>query len=264
MSLMRPKQHRLRHASQEAMIDVSEKNGLRSLHLAGSETVQSTMRLSDPVELVLNYTRCMLAAWLFRDDIRRVLIIGLGGGSLAKYLYHRLPDTHITAVEINPAIVAMARSMFFLPPDDERLQVIIGDGAAHLASELTPYDLIIMDAYDGVGVAEALVSEAFFDRCQKALTPNGILAVNLWGSDRRFPVYHDRIARTFNQRTLQLPAQMRSNVVVFAFNAWQHNPSWQQLRERARALQQHHTIEFLDFVSQLASRNPHSEQRLTI
>ena len=93
------------------VVDVSECDGIRSLHL-GSKTVQSSMRVSAPDELELAYTRSMMSFLLFNPEPVRFLMVGLGGGSLAKFVYHRMPAARTTAVELNPQVVAAARAYF--------------------------------------------------------------------------------------------------------------------------------------------------------
>ena len=76
---------------------ISEKFGVRTLHI-GSDTVQSSMRIARPYDLEVAYTRSMMAFLLFNPEPREVLMVGLGGGSLAKFFYHRIPVsyTHLT------------------------------------------------------------------------------------------------------------------------------------------------------------------------
>src|SRR3954451_15078178 len=88
-------------AEDEETAYVSERHGVRSLHI-GSDTVQSSMRLARPNDLELSYTRSMMGFLLFAPPPKSVLMIGLGGGSLAKFIFHRLPDTTIEAVEVSP------------------------------------------------------------------------------------------------------------------------------------------------------------------
>lgn len=98
----------------EESVDVSEMDGVRSLYL-GSETVQSAMRVKAPFELELAYSRGMMMFLLFMKQPKQVLMIGLGGGSIPKYIHHFLPEISTRAVEINPRIIQVARSHFFLP-----------------------------------------------------------------------------------------------------------------------------------------------------
>src|SRR5512142_1132558 len=100
-------------------IEVSEEAGVRSLHF-GSDWVQGAMRIARPFALELEYTREMMAALLLRphgDWPRRVLLIGLGAGSLTKFLWRHRPLAKLTVVEINPAVVPAARQYFKVPDD---------------------------------------------------------------------------------------------------------------------------------------------------
>src|SRR5277367_412881 len=130
-----------RFEKDKAAAYVSEKFGVRTLYI-GSETVQSSMRLARPNDLELAYTRSMMAFLLFHPDPQQVLMVGLGGGSLAKFIYHRLPVTQVVAVEINPQVAAVARELFYLPAEDARFNVVIGDGAEYLSDGKRAADII--------------------------------------------------------------------------------------------------------------------------
>ncbi len=244
-------------------VDVSEQNGVRSLHL-GSDTVQSSMRVSAPNDLELPYTRSMMAFLLFHPEPREILMVGLGGGSLAKYVYHRLPGCRTTALDINPQVIAVARSHFFLPPDDERLSVRLEEGAQYVATHPAGADVILADGFDGRTLAEPLSTQLFFADCRRALTHNGVFAINLWGSDKHFPVYLQRIADGFDNLTLSLPAEKHGNIIVFGFRRSQGNPTWPSLRERAGELQNRTGLDFPRFVERLRDLNPHTEKRLLL
>ena len=116
---------------QETDIDVSESDGVRTLHL-GSTAIQSAMRIAKPDHLELAYTRAMMAFLLFKPDPEEILMIGLGGGSLAKFVHKYMADAKTVVVEISPKVVTVARHLFHLPEDDARLSVIVDDGAAYL------------------------------------------------------------------------------------------------------------------------------------
>lgn len=245
------------------VVDVSEQDGVRSLHL-GSQTVQSSMRISAPNDLELAYTRSMMACLLFNPEPVRFLMVGLGGGSLPKFVYHRLPTAQVTAVELNPQVVAAARAYFLLPPDDERLQVVIAEGGEYVAAHPASADVLVVDGFDGVSLADSLVTQQFYDDCAAALSERGILAVNLWGSDKNFDVYLQRIETSFNGLTLCLPTEKHGNIVVFGFRRSPGNPRWDDLRQRARELEPVYGLEFLKFVESLRSLNVHNEKRLLI
>lgn len=252
-----------RKVSGDNSVDVSESEGVRSLHL-GSATVQSSMRLSTPYDLELTYTRGIMGFLLFRPQARNVLAIGLGGGSIPKFVHHYLPEMHMRVVEINPQIITVARSHFYLPENDEQLQVIEGDGAEYLRDHPAGAEILIIDAFDSQGVPPDLCSQDFFDSCTEALTLDGMMAINLWGSDKKFDVYLQRIEQSFGGRVLVLPTGRPGNIVVFGFRRTPPDLRWATLRERAKGLQDKLKIEFLEFVERLRDNNLNTSNRLIV
>lgn len=246
-----------------ASVEVSERDGVRTLHL-GSDSVQSAMRLADPWALELEYTRCMMGFLLFPPEPRDVLMIGLGGGSLAKFIHRHLPATRTVAMEINPQAAAAARSLFFLPPDDERLRVEIAEGSAFVARHPESADVLLVDGYDGRTLAPELAREAFFADAAAALRGNGILVVNLWSSDSHFNRYAGWMEAHFPGGVLFLPAQRKGNIVVLAFLTPQGQPRWESLEKRAAELQARLGLEFPAFVEMLRRHNAGNKKRLLI
>lgn len=247
----------------EQSVEVSEKDGVRLLHL-GSDTVQSAMRIDSPNDLELAYTQAMMAFLLFLPAPQKLLMVGLGGGSLAKFVYHRLPLAHNTVVEISPQVIAAARAHFFVPPDDDRLSVLVGDAVDYVAQHPECCDVLMLDGFDGVSQVESLSSQDFYDRCAAALSSRGVLVVNLWGSNKRFADYLERIETAFEGRVLCLPAEKRGNIIVFAFRRSPGLQRWDDLREKARRLEADHGLAFLHFVEGLKRMNPYSDKRLLI
>lgn len=248
---------------EQGAVDVSECDGVRFLHL-GSDTVQSAMRISAPNDLELAYTRAMMGFLLFHPEPREILMIGLGGGSVTKFVYHNLPMVHTRVVEISSQVVAAARSHFFVPEADQRLQVDVGDGVEHVRNHPSSCDVLMVDGYDDRSLVEALASQSFYDECAAALTEDGMLVVNLWGSDKLFDVYFRRIEASFNGLVLSMSTGKKSNIIVFGFKRSPGNPRWQELKESARTLETEYGLEFPDFVDALRCLNPHSEKRLLI
>jgi len=242
---------------------VSEKFGVRALHI-GSDTIQSAMRIARPDELEISYTRSMMAFLLFNPDPREVLMMGLGGGSLAKFIYHRLPRARTVAVEINPRVVAVARQFFQVPPDDERLQVVVGDGATYLGNDRLRADVILVDGYDADSQAEAMSTPAFYRDCARVLGDAGMLVVNLWSGDRAYTTCMERISKAFDGLIACLPAAKPGNTAVFAFKRSPGRPGWDDLRDRAQALETVYGLEFARFVQDLAKMNPRDSERLLL
>jgi spermidine synthase len=250
---------RLRRPAEDAKtVYVSEKFGVRSLHI-GSDTVQSAMRLARPHDLELSYTRSMMAFLLFNAAPRTVLMIGLGGGSVAKFIYHYMPQTQIRVLEIDPQVMAIARQCFLVPPDDARFRVIVGDGAEHMAQSGGAADVIMVDGYDAESHVEELATPEFYGHCRTRLAPDGVLVINLWGGDRQFNDILQRIETAFPDSTLCLPARKPGNVIVFAFRDAPGRLLWEELDRRAAELAALYGLEFPLFVAGLRTMNRHDE-----
>jgi spermidine synthase len=244
-------------------VQISEQDGIRYLHL-GSDTIQSGMRIGAPEELVLSYTRSMLAFLLFVAEPQRVVNVGLGGGSLAKWIHAHLRETQQVVLEIDPRVIAVARQYFSLPPDDWRLRVLEEDGAAWLAAQVECADAILVDGYDGREQVAELSSVEFYRHAARSLRDNGVLVVNLWGNDRRFDTYVQGIEAAFDGQVCCLPAAQRGNVIAMGFKRKPLATRWDELRERARQLEEVYGLEFLQFVGALKRLNPHTLRRLLI
>lgn len=252
---------RRRPVADAGSVYVTEKSGVRSLHIA-SDTIQSSMRLARPNDLELAYTRSMMGFLLFVAEPRRLLLVGLGGGSLAKFVYHRLPEAASEVLEINPDVVAIARRYFQLPASDERLTIRVCDGGEFMARPGPAYDAILVDGYDGDRLVEELSSRAFFGACLKRLAPGGVAAVNLWGSDRKFNDYLGRIEAAFPAGTLCLPAEKPGNIVAFGFRDPPGALRWPALEARAAELEGRYGFEFGRFVKALRKMNRCDGERL--
>ncbi len=242
-------------------VDVSETDGVRALHL-GSVTIQSAMRIREPFSLELTYTRAIMCFLLFKPMIKNVLAIGLGGGSLAKYMHAYCRDIQSIVIELNPKIIQIAHNQFYLPENDERLEVIEGDGLVYLAEHADVAEVLLIDAFDSNGIPPNFCSQDFFDQCATTLMDDGILVINLWGSDKKYDVYLQRIEQSFDGRVLILPTGKPGNIAVFAFKREPADLRLASLRERAKLLEKTHKVEFLQFVEKLAEHNASTNNRI--
>lgn len=199
-------------------IQVSESAGVRYLHF-GSNWVQGAMRVARPWALELDYTRAMMTALLLRpaaDWPRSVLLIGLGAASLTKFLYRHRPTAKLTVVEIEPAVVAVARQNFKLPEEDERLRIVIGDGAEFVAASQQRFDLILVDGFDADARTGMLDTLPFYLNCKARLSSSGLLATNLLSKRRGVRDALARINAAFADRAIALPSCDSGNVIAFA------------------------------------------------
>ena len=242
-------------------LTVSEARGVRTLHVGG-EAVQSAMRLDDPHALALDYTRCMMAFLLFHPAPREMLMIGLGGGSLAKFVHRNLHAVRNRVVELDARIVTVARSLFHLPPDDARLAVEIGDGAEALAPECA--DVLMVDGFDDESLPGALVSQAFFDAAWGALAEPAVLAINLMSDDPQLDRVLQRMENAFGGAVICMPALSDPNVIAFALKGAPPRIAWQALRTRAERMQARYGLPFARYVNQLRRMNPCDAQDLIV
>jgi spermidine synthase len=248
----------LHHGTHNPPVQVSEREGIRFLHLGGT-ALQSAMRLDAPFQLVLEYTRAMMGFLLFHRRPRNIALLGLGGGSLVRFMRRHLPDSHITAVEFHPEVVAAARADFHLPPDDDHLRVVVDDGAAFVANHPDSQDVVLVDIYDAERIVESSATAAFYRSCHDLLRPGGVGVFNLWESDPGHPLYQDRLAQAFNGHLLRLPAETKANVVVFAFRAPLPDTAFAFLADRAARLETDLGLEFDDFLVRMGYHNPCSD-----
>lgn len=245
----------------EGVLEVVEKNGIRSLHF-GSSSRQSSITLDNPESLQLPYTRAMTSWLLFKETVDDALIIGLGGGSLARHLLYHFPECRLRAIEYRASVVKIARSHFGLPLDS-RLKVIVGDGGSYVQQHAQTcsgqYGLILVDAFDVEGMSQSIASIAFFDACKILLKQDGILAINLWGTETNLcGSCLQWLEQIFNGKVLILPVRNRGNMIAVAFNQDILRYETKNLKARAIELEQQYQIEFPKFLKDFNKHNPYS------
>jgi spermidine synthase len=208
-----------------------------------ARAVQSTMLRHDPYALALGYTRTMMGFLLFQPSPRRISMIGLGGGSLAKYCYRHLPDTTIAVVEINPQVIAL-RDQFHVPRDDERFRVIWADGAQYVTVQDHRPDVLLVDGFNADGLPAELGSRTFYEACRRRLSDDGILVANLVTDEPDFHRYLRSLREVFSNAVTLAPSEgSQHNVTIFA---WKDEvdglPSLSAMLDRASWLAARHTV----------------------
>jgi spermidine synthase len=177
--------------------------------------IQSEMRLSRPDELVLRYSRAMMCFTLFQPAPRHILMVGLGGGSLAKFCYRYLPDTRITVLELRADVIAL-RDQFAIPPDDGRFRIVHADAAEYIARLDAAVDVLLLDGFDESGMPPALGSPGFYAHCRQALQADGVLVVNLFSYDRQYGARLASLRHIFTGKVCWFNAIAGNNRILFA------------------------------------------------
>lgn len=214
----------------------------RRLHFTNHAT-QSAMLLADPDALVSDYTRKMMAFLLFNPNPRHIVMIGLGGGSLAKFCYRHLPGCRITVVEINADVIAM-REEFCIPRDDDRFRIVHDDGARFVERLDEPMDVLLVDAFDAVGIALSLAASGFYSCAARNLTARGMLVMNFWGPCERYIDNLSQARAAFGDSLLLVPVAGDVNVLLFAFKQSPPKSITDDLQTVAQRLQMRLLLDF--------------------
>lgn len=179
-----------------------------------NESTQSLMDMQAPMRLVVSYTETMMGFLLFHPEPKSIAMIGLGGGSLAKYCHHHLPAASILVLENNAKVIAL-KNQFHVPDNDARFKVIEADGAEYLRNTEELFDVLLIDGYTKSGQAPQLCSEDFYSSCLASLNPGGIMVINFSGAASLNQVYQERVDRVFDHPSVLVVEDDRMNQILF-------------------------------------------------
>jgi spermidine synthase len=201
-------------------------------------SVQSQMKVGRPNLLMLDYTRSMMGFLLVNNLPRHIGTIGLGGGSIQKHCYRTIPQSLISVAEISSEVIAL-RDHFFIPKDDSRFTVFCEDGANFVARHSNEFDVLIVDGFDITGQPEQLCSQRFYDDCYEALTPNGVMAVNM--PDHNFRGLLARMRLSFRNLVVVVGCEDGDNQIAFAAKG-SALPQWDRGLKHLPRIRQYHRI----------------------
>ncbi len=202
-----------------APVTLSEQDGVRYLHF-GTEWVQGAMRIRKPDWPELEYAQQMMAWMLYIEAPRAIAQLGLGTATLTKFCYRNFPEATVTAVELNTSVIAICESMFKLPPNDERLNVLEMDALDFVddPANLGAFDVIQCDLYDATARGPVLDTPEFYRSCSACLAPGGIMTVNLFGDHPSFAKNIKAMKYGFDH-VICLPEVHDGNVVALCFKS---------------------------------------------
>ena len=197
---------------------VDTPHGFRRLifdgRLDGSDPIQSEMNLSKPRDLILSYTQAMMAALPLANHHQRILLIGLGGASMQKFLHDLLPETVLETIEIDPEVVQIARKFFGFEPDDNQI-VHVDGGRAFIENSKRQYDIIFLDAYGPDSIPYSLATQEFLQAVRDRLSEGGVVCSNLLTGNPRFWDMVKTYAEVFPEMRLIKPPRS-ANTILFA------------------------------------------------
>lgn len=235
-------------------------NGRRRFLHFDFGAIQSAMEMSSPQWLALAYTRKMMAFLLFNRTPKRILLLGLGGGSLAKFCYSNLPDTSLTAIEVNQDVIAL-RDEFGTPADNHRFRVINADGAEYVSARANHgKDVILADACDRRGIAPDLSSVEFYRNARSRLTADGVFVVNVCGDKESTAAHLAKLRVAFDDELLSLQVQGDSNLIIFGFKGKRPNLHRGRLAASASDLKHRFRLDFPKYARNII-RHPAPRKR---
>lgn len=221
--------------------NLSEYGGVRCLHL-DTPWVQGTMTIKMPFQIELEYVQRMMAWLLFVPATsvkdRQALQLGLGAGAITKCCY-KILGMQTAAIEINEKVVTICRQWFKLPPNNNRLDVVLADAAKEIKAPrwLGAVDALAVDLYDHEAAAPVLDSVSFYADCRAVLTHEGVMTVNLFGRNNSYNASLEKIKEIFGQNCVWAFKPTREgNTVVMAFRT-EPDVSRPVLMQRAEAIE---------------------------
>jgi predicted membrane-bound spermidine synthase len=210
-----------------------------SFQLKGWDYTESVINLRDPDDLPLRYAQVMTTAVLYPAEPKKVLMIGLGGGSISTYLGRFMPETTIDTIEIDRRVIEAAKKYFGLRASD-RMRYLDGDGRVFLNRSKDVYDLILVDAYHGGYVPFHLLTKEFYTLVKARLAPGGAAAFNVHDGTKLYASTVKTLGEVFPTVDLYPSGVGEVAVVVTPDAAFDRAA----LDGRASALQERHSFRY--------------------
>jgi len=231
---------------------ITEFEGVRSLHL-GTSWVQGAMRLAKPDAIELEYVQMMMMWMLFIEKPRHIVQLGLGSAALTKFCYQRFPDAKVTAVDLNPNVIAICQALFGLPPNDARLNVVEMNALDFVMNPANhgKVDVLQVDLYDEEARGPVLDTPEFYQACADCLTDKGIMTVNVFGDYMNYDKNFQHMELAFDA-VVWLPEVHDANIIAVAFK---QSPAidFSELYERAATIKKQMNLRAKGWVDGLKS-----------
>jgi spermidine synthase len=234
---------------------VTDAGPLRSLSF-GTEERQSCIDLASPHTLQLAYTQWMITALTLPPCPRNFLVIGLGGGALPHFLLHHHPEARIDVVEKDRLVIALAHGYFRLP-HHPALRIVHRDALSFLRDDHgCGYNVAFLDIFGPGCMAPALFDSALYSLLLERLSPEGVLAVNLWSGDK--PLYHQALRaadEACGGQLLQMQVKKRSNVILLLFPGEIPHRAIKHAQKQSAELRKRYGLDFSLYLKRLRRTN---------
>jgi spermidine synthase len=172
------------------------KGGLLTLWFRGSKYPDSAVKVGNPDHIEFEYVQAITVALALAGEPKRILVVGLGGGTLPSFLRKHYPAMVIDTVDIDPDVVDVAKK-FFGFREDAMMRTYVEDGRQFIENCRAPYDIIFLDAYGSENIPYHMATKEFLEAVRRAAAPKGVVASTiLWAADN---LLHDDMVRTYQE-----------------------------------------------------------------
>lgn len=250
--------------SEQHTIIVSQDNDLRLLRV-DTQTVQSAMSLHAPYKLILPYMELMMSFLLFQRHPSKMLMLGLGGGDMVRYLHHVLPKTSLQIVESDSAMIHVCQE-YFLLPNASNIEIAAHAAEQFMARTRHKYDTLLIDICTHIDITPPLLLDArFYELCHARLRNDGIMVMNLIAENAdQFRHVLWEIRQCFERQTLCLTVPGHDNVIIIAFKQKPALLTQPALLKKAKKLSTDHGLDYSAIVGNLFVTNPLAEDELIL
>lgn len=242
----------------QALVRIEQERGKWLLKFDNDlEAIQSAIDPDSPQHLIMQNLQYLMGILLFIPAPERILILGVGGGSIIHFLRHHLPTATITGVEYNGELLSIVQEQMGLPGPDETLEYVVNDARAFIDQCQNQYDLIIVDLFDGGISPDWVLQENFGEKLKGLLGDQGAIAYNLVvETEDDFSRFYQALRLTFQQQTLCMDTEEYENILVYAANFAAQPKSIEEFISLAQTNTEKYDIPFSQILSRIFDINP--------
>jgi len=221
------------------------------------DATQSAINKKIPQQLVMQNLQYLMGILLFIPPPKKILLLGVGAGSLVQFFRYYLPQSSITGVDNDEQLLDIAHQQMMLPTADARLNYIVQDAQQYIIDCYQQYDLIVVDIFNGSESPQWTRDKSFTQQLKNCLSDQGAVAYNmLINSETDFNLFYSLLRLTFEQQTLCLETEEYENILLYALNFKPEQRSMLQNIQHAQALQGEYLLPFSQMLSVIYDINP--------
>ena len=202
----------------------------------GEDRIQTVVDLEDPDDMMAPYTRIASVALVYPETIHRILMVGLGAGSMLTYIGRAMPQVQIDAVELDPGVIAVGKRYFGLK-ETERVRFIESDGLTYLSRHKDCYDIILLDAFRELGVPSDMRTRDFYTLVKERLATQGVAVFNIAVGPKSYRSTLVSLREVFQTVDVYPDRSVGPKEQAIAVAVPARKPSQDVLLQRAHALQ---------------------------